>query len=35
MINVTISKAINSPQLGTESGDTLTTYLPFATETEH
>lgn len=30
MINVTILKAINSLQLGTESGDTLTMYLPLA-----
>lgn len=33
MINVTISKAINSPQLGTESGDTLKMYLPLAAYT--
>lgn len=30
MINVTVLKAINSPQLGTESGDTLAMYLPLA-----
>lgn len=30
MINVTISKAINSPQLSTETGDTLKMYLPLA-----
>lgn len=30
VINVTILKAINSPQLGTESGDTLAMYLPLA-----